>query len=422
MIGATKAAPGQAALPQNQAQAGSSGATPAPKKREPYNPALGAPPSLNHRHGVVMNELHGLARFKASAQATFSRLMPGSSRIAPSPPAAPSVTPGASASTSGSRAAAAAPLASTPRAPLTQERADRKATQAPAKGLLARMVAQLKRSDAPTTPAASQAATPPAGTVGPASGTVVRRQAEERAPAFLRDATVVRKAVADASPPAAAPQQPATLSALVFEGDNHRTQTVYVASRTQAPSRLSRNFLGLDPDLKFEDRYGFREFHGVVADELLTVRRLAKREGQTLREHLSDDDHLKGRPPREGRRIRAQLLNIRNEPHARLNRVLALFAERLHKEADLAKGGIDKEVEDLVAFSNDLQYGRVKQLIAGTPEFERFKAMKGQGRGARPASVEAAAVSAAAAAAPALPRPQPREVAPAGATGLGRPG
>ena len=380
----SKVARGHASLPPRQTQDSPSGPALAPKK-EPYNPALGAPPSLNHRHGVVMNELHGLARFKASAQATFSRLIPSSSRVAPSPAPAASATSVASTSTSGSRAAAAAPLSSTARARVAEGSADRKATQAPVGGLMARMVARLKRSDAPALPAALKSTTLPAATVGPASsGTVVRRDADERAPAFLHDATAHRKAAPDASPPAAAPQQPATLSALVFEGDDHRVQTVYVASRTQAPSRLSCNFLGLDPDLKFDDLYGHEEFHGVVVDELLTVRRLARRDGRTLREHLSDDANLKGRPPTQGRRIRAQLLNIRNGTHARLNRVLALFAKRLHKEADLAQGGINKEVADLVAFSNDLQYGRVKQLIAGTPEFERFKAMEVQGRRGRP--------------------------------------
>ena len=171
------------------------------------------------------------------------------------------------------------------------------------------------------------------------------------------------------------------ISTLTVRGNRNQPMTFNVASSERPLTQAAINLLGARSPLSFSRLYHPEAFHRVLANDLITANRLAQARNQTIRQYLQDDAHLRTRAPQEGRRIRAHLLNVRNRPEHppaqnvtgnRLNRVLELFNTRNRWSAPWHED-CDSTFVDLINFVNDLHYGKVSQLIPGTPEYEAYQ-------------------------------------------------
>lgn len=186
-----------------------------------------------------------------------------------------------------------------------------------------------------------------------------------------------------ASAAEAAPADPGTfrVSTFTVRGDRGRDLPLAFASMAAPPPLSRRYLLGMDSPLSFSRPYDAEVFHHVLADELVSAWALAQVRNQSLYDYLSDDEQLRARPPREGRRIRAHLFNIRNDPAhppapgvtgERLKRVVHLFNTRI-REQDPTSDAHDPVLIDLTQFITDLHQGRITQLIPGTREHDEFR-------------------------------------------------
>lgn len=186
-----------------------------------------------------------------------------------------------------------------------------------------------------------------------------------------------------ASAAEAAPAEPGTfqVSTFIVRGDRGRNLPLTFTSMAAPPPLSRRYLLGMDSPLSFSRPYDAEVFHHVLADELVSAWALAQVRNQSLYDYLSDDEQLRARPPREGRRIRAHLFNIRNDPAhppapgvtgERLSRVVHLFNTRI-REQDPMSDAHDPVLIDLTQFITDLHQGRITQLIPGTREHDDFR-------------------------------------------------